>query len=229
MTLFNFESTGNYKKIPREPIFEFNIKKIIIIFIITFTVGILLGLFFNDHTIGAIKYVGNDGVSAKALDSAQVLDKAFGSPLYTLIAIFFNNLLISGLLIVFPIHLYGMQKQATNNWTSHSLLEKLNPAWVSYAMVGFQMIMVGNFIGYAIPIINNNALVVASLIPHGIIEIPIILISSAIGMSFATKDIYNKFTYNDCLNFFVKYIIPVMMLAAFIEAYITPVIVTLIK
>ena len=54
------------------------------------------------------------------------------------------------------------------------------------------------------------------------------LVASALGMSFATREINKSFVYNDCLNFFVKFIIPVVLLAAFIEAYITPVITTLV-
>jgi len=226
MSLFNFSFTDNYKEITKTSVFRSNLKKLTILCLLTLSVGIILGLFFSNHTIAAVKYVAIDS------GSAQIIDAAASSPsnaeFYSFLAIFFNNLLISGLLIVFPIHIYNLQKQATDNWSKKSFYQFINPLWISYIMVAFQMMMVGNFIGFAIPIINNIPLVVTSLIPHGIIEIPIILVSSAIVASFATREINIKFVYNDCLNFFIRFITPVVMLAAFIEAYITPIIVTLI-
>lgn len=222
MTLFNFKSTEKYKEIITSSTYKSNFKKIVVTFLITFSLGIIAGLFFSEHTISAVKYVAIDSGSAQAINATA------GSPILSLIVIFFNNLLIAGLLIVLPVHLFNIQRQSTDNWTKSSILEKINPSYASYVMIAFQMFMVGNFIGYAIPIVNNITKVVAALFPHGVIEIPIILISAAIGMSFATKEINSKFAYNDCLNFFVKRIIPVMLLAAFIEAFITPAIIGLI-
>jgi len=222
MTLFNFVSTDNYKEISKTSIFKMHFKKMIVIFLITFSLGLLIGFYFNEHTMNAVKYVAEDSIST------QMIHAAAPSQFTTLLAIFFNNSLIAGLLLVFPIHLYNIQRKATKDWTESSKYEHLNPIWISYIMVGFQMLMIGNFIGYAIPIINNNVLVLASLLPHGIIEIPIMLMSSALGMSFATREISKSFIYNDCLNFFIKFIIPAVLLAAFIEAYITPVITSLV-
>lgn len=68
------------------------------------------------------------------------------------------------------------------------------------------------------------------IMPHGIIEVPIIIISAAIGFKLA-EVLFNKIfkkekniiqEINFALTVFLKIILPLLALAAFIEAFITP-------
>ncbi len=73
-------------------------------------------------------------------------------------------------------------------------------------------------------------LFVMGILPHGIFEIPAMLISAAIGFRIGAtvvRKIFRKkesLTYElaEGIRFTVLYIIPALILAAFIEAYITP-------
>jgi len=72
----------------------------------------------------------------------------------------------------------------------------------------------------------------ASLLPHGIIEIPSILIASALGLNVGWEawvgvlgmESRVKATTINCLKIFFKVITPLLAVAAFIEVYITPLI-----
>lgn len=223
MSLFNFELTDNYSNITKNNVFKKYFKKSIILCVVTLFIGIITGYILgSSYTISAIKYVVVDS------GSAQLMIATKNSDTMRFLATFFNNLLVAGLLLIIPIHLFNLLKSHTENWTKKSIFAFINPVWFAYLLIAIQMLMVGNFIGFAIPIINNNLLVIVSLVPHGIIEIPIILASGAVGMSYASKDIDFNFSFNDILNFFVRIIIPVVMIAAFTETFITPIIVSLI-
>lgn len=74
------------------------------------------------------------------------------------------------------------------------------------------------------------ATVLFALIPHGIIEIPMILLSASIGLRLGTllaQKILKKIEINikeeviSALIFFVYIIVPLLFVAAFIETYIT--------
>jgi|WetSurMetagenome_2_1015567.scaffolds.fasta_scaffold07071_5 uncharacterized membrane protein SpoIIM required for sporulation len=223
MTLFNFRFTDNYSNITRNIVFREYFKKSIIICIITLFIGIVIGYWLgNGYTISAVKYVVVDS------GSAQLMIATEHSNILRFLATFFNNLLVAGLLLIIPIHIFNLIKAHTDNWTKKSYLTLLNPIWIGYLLVSVQMLMVGNFIGFALPIINNIGLVIMSLVPHGIIEIPIILASGAVGMSFASKSDKFNFTFNDVSNFFIRIVIPIIMIAAFTETFITPIFVSLI-
>lgn len=69
------------------------------------------------------------------------------------------------------------------------------------------------------------------LAPHGVIEIPVILFSSAIGARLGyelIKRIKGEGNVGDELNigvrFFIRYILPLLLVAAIIEAFVTPLI-----
>lgn len=197
--------------------------KIALIFgAITFFTGIVIGYFMNiQYTAAVIKYVVADS------GSAQLMNITKNSDFARFIATFLNNLLVAGLMTIIPIHFSNLVRDSTENWTVKSKLSWLNATWLGYILIAFQMIGIGIFIGYAIPIINNSLVVIAALAPHGIIEIPVVLACSAIGMAYASREGFN-YSFSEISNFFIKRIIPIIMIAAFIETYITPVIISLV-
>ncbi|AEH60350.1 protein of unknown function DUF95 transmembrane [Methanosalsum zhilinae DSM 4017] len=72
--------------------------------------------------------------------------------------------------------------------------------------------------------------VVAGILPHGIIELPVVLISSAIGMkagyetlkAVSGKDANIKEELVKGIRFYMKWIVPLLFVAAVIETFITP-------
>ena len=75
----------------------------------------------------------------------------------------------------------------------------------------------------------------AAILPHGVIEIPAFIISSAIGLRLGMK-FYRRIRGEHSLGaelvtallFFFVYLVPAFLVAAFIEAYVTPVILSLV-
>ncbi len=125
----------------------------------------------------------------------------------------------------------------------------LNNALKTAAMVIFGGILgiyptlslIGN--GYLIGIIAYIAqakagfmLFAASIIPHGLIEIPIVILSGAMGLRlghkttkrlFGNKEIDLKKDYRVALRWIVFIITPLLFIAAFVEAFITPLVISL--
>ena len=77
------------------------------------------------------------------------------------------------------------------------------------------------------------AFVLAALLPHGIIEIPMILLSSGIGLKLGhTMYLSLKGEKTDLKNelkqgvgFFMRWVVPLLFLAAVIETFVTPLVV----
>ncbi|MDD5472914.1 MAG: stage II sporulation protein M [Candidatus Methanoperedens sp.] len=78
--------------------------------------------------------------------------------------------------------------------------------------------------------------VLAALVPHGIIEVPMILISSGIGLRLgyvmylsirgAKTDIKQEFMQG--IMFYIKVVMPLIFVAAVIETFVTPLIASLV-
>jgi stage II sporulation protein M len=101
--------------------------------------------------------------------------------------------------------------------------------------------LIGN--GYLIGIIGYIAqakagwvLFAASIIPHGIIELPLVILSGAIGLRLGhrttkrllgNREIDLKRDYRVALRWIMLIITPLLFVAAFIEAFITPIIISL--
>ena len=79
--------------------------------------------------------------------------------------------------------------------------------------------------------------VVASLAPHGVIEIPLVLVSSAIGFMLGLESLrwltgresQLKARLTNGLKIYLRWILPGLALAAAIEVYLTPLIVRVIE
>ncbi len=70
---------------------------------------------------------------------------------------------------------------------------------------------------------------ILGIMPHGIIEIPVLILSSAIGMRIGKVAVYGIFSKKEslreefakALKFFILVLIPFLFIAAFIETFIT--------
>ena len=79
--------------------------------------------------------------------------------------------------------------------------------------------------------------VLAAILPHGIIELPMVLLSAGIGLKLG-HEVYMYFKgirtnlkeeFKLGIWFFIRYIVPLLFIAAFIESYVTPVIALLFR
>jgi stage II sporulation protein M len=90
-------------------------------------------------------------------------------------------------------------------------------------------------LGAALESVGGWGYVMASFVPHGIIEIPVILLATALGLvvgmeSFkwlARRESRVKSQLSDCLKVYVKWILPGLGIAAIIEVFATPLVIGL--
>lgn len=102
----------------------------------------------------------------------------------------------------------------------------------------FIMSMNGIVIGAIMEIVHKNhsaVFVAAAILPHGIFEIPAFILSGALGILLAQSLIGEWYTGADAAEdaqklarTFLQYAFPLLAIAAFIEAFITPVIIQLV-
>jgi len=86
--------------------------------------------------------------------------------------------------------------------------------------------------------VENGALfVIAGLTPHGIIEIPMLIISSAVGMKIGyvafqalrSEPVDLKAEIIRGIKFYIHWLLPLIFLAAVIETFVTPVVIYLVS
>ena len=102
----------------------------------------------------------------------------------------------------------------------------------------FIMSLNGIVIGAVMEIIHKDhswAFIAAALLPHGIFEIPAFIISGALGILLAQSLISEWYGGGDTAGesqklarIFVLYVLPLVLVAACVEAFITPVIIHLV-
>lgn len=79
---------------------------------------------------------------------------------------------------------------------------------------------------------QGTLFVVAALLPHGIIEVPMILISAGIGLRLGHKTYPSligmktniKMELRDGIGFYIRVILPLLFVAAMVETFVTPLI-----
>ena len=90
-------------------------------------------------------------------------------------------------------------------------------------------------LGSALEAVDGWRYAVASFVPHGVIEIPVILLATALGLTVGTesfrwlvrKESRVKSRLSDSLKVYVRWILPGLAIAAVIEAFVTPLLVGL--
>ena len=92
---------------------------------------------------------------------------------------------------------------------------------------------IGNLISFALSKVSIYKIGLA-IIPHGIFEIPAVLIAASYGLWWGVKN-YRKFRYKDSfladfslpIKRYINIVMPLLFIGAFVEAYITPFIIRL--
>jgi stage II sporulation protein M len=106
----------------------------------------------------------------------------------------------------------------------------------SVLFIGLNAFILGG-LGSALESVNGWRYAVASFVPHGVIEIPVILLATAmsltIGMQSARwlvrKESRVKSQLSDGLRVYVRWILPGLAVAAIIEVFVTPSLVGLVS
>ena len=102
----------------------------------------------------------------------------------------------------------------------------------------FIMSLNGVLIGSIMEIVDKDhsvVFVIAAILPHGIFEIPAFILSGALGILLAQTLIAEWYHVGDTAEearrytrLFVIYVLPLVAIAAFVEAFITPIIIHLV-
>jgi stage II sporulation protein M len=101
--------------------------------------------------------------------------------------------------------------------------------------LAFNGLILGVVVRYGVSSIGLAG-TLASLLPHGVIEIPSTLVASALGLNVGWEALIGVFgmesrvkaTVAHCLKIFLKVVAPLLAVAAFIEVYVTPLIYNLV-
>ncbi len=177
---------------------------------------IVTGLFVLSLIIGLMISVIYPGLSENYFEMFQ---QSVGwiitlNPLAIMLVIFLNNAIKSLVALVLGIGL-GI---------------------IPFLFVAGNGIILGMVIGF-ISRQQGTLFVIAALLPHGIIEIPMVLISAGIGLklgyvmylSLSGMQTDIKQELKQGFWFYIRWIAPLLFLAAVIETFITPVIVLLLR
>jgi uncharacterized membrane protein SpoIIM required for sporulation len=105
----------------------------------------------------------------------------------------------------------------------------------SVFFIGLNGFVVGAFAS-ALAATNGWRYVVASFLPHGVIEIPVVLLAAALGLMLGLesfrwlrhKENRVKPLISDCLKVYTRLILPGLALAAVIEILVTPLVIGLV-
>jgi stage II sporulation protein M len=89
----------------------------------------------------------------------------------------------------------------------------------------------------ALESVNGWRYAMASFVPHGVIEIPVILLAAALGLTvgmeslkwLARRESRVKSQLSDCLKVYLRWILPGLAVAAIIEVFVTPLLIGLVN
>jgi stage II sporulation protein M len=102
--------------------------------------------------------------------------------------------------------------------------------------IGLNGFIVGS-VGSALESVMGWRYVMASVVPHGVIEIPMLLLATALGLTVGMESLRwlvgresrVKLQLSDCLKVYLRWILPGLAVAAIIEAFVTPLLIGLVN
>ena len=102
--------------------------------------------------------------------------------------------------------------------------------------IGVNGFIVGS-VGSALESVWGWKYVIASVVPHGVIEIPMLLLATALGLTvgmesfkwLVRKESRVKLQLSDCLKVYLRWILPGLAVAAIIEVFVTPLFIGLVN
>jgi stage II sporulation protein M len=173
------------------------------------------GIFFISLVLG--KLIGQNTVEELLRQFGAVLEPmtSLGKLSIVLVLLIFINNAIKALGIVFLGILLG-----------------LPPIF----FIGLNGFIIGG-LGSALESAKGWTYVIASFVPHGVIEIPVILLATALGLTvgmeslkwLARRESRVKSQLSDFLKVYVRWILPGLAVAAIIEGFVTPLLVGLVN
>ncbi len=172
-----------------------------------FILSIMAGYFYASHFAGdAVSFLEE---AIEIFEWITTLD-----PISVMFIIFLNNAVKSFLALIFGLGfgLIPLLFVASNGFIIGILIN------VSLAARGLL------FIG-------------AAILPHGLIEVPMVLLSAAIGLRLGREVISSlkgdkvdiSYEFKKSVRFYLRWIMPLLLLAAAIESFITPVIILVVS
>ena len=179
--------------------------------------GLILAtsIFFASVVVGAV--IGKDTVEALMGELGAVLEPltSTGSLSILLLLVIFINNAIKALGLVLLGILVGL------------------PSLLFITVNGF---ILGG-LGCALESVGGLRYVMASFVPHGVIEIPVILLAAALGLTvgmesfrwLARRESRVKSQLSDCLKVYLRCILPGLAVAAIIEVFVTPLLIRLVS
>jgi len=92
-------------------------------------------------------------------------------------------------------------------------------------------------LGSALESVNGWRYIMASFVPHGVIEIPVVLLATALSLAVGMESLKwlvrresrVKLQLSDCLKVYVRWILPGLAVAAIIEVFVTPLLIGLVN
>jgi stage II sporulation protein M len=162
-------------------------------------------------------FIGQNTVEGLLSELGAVLEPLASTgnlPLLLLSIIFINNA-IKALVLIFSGILLGLPPML---------------------FIGLNAFILGG-LGSALESVNGWRYAVVSFVPHGVIEIPVILLASALSLTIGTesarwlvrKESRVKSQLSDGLRVYVRWILPGLAVAAIIEVFLTPSLVGLVS
>jgi stage II sporulation protein M len=102
--------------------------------------------------------------------------------------------------------------------------------------IGLNGFILGGF-GSALESVTGWRYVIAGFVPHGVIEIPVILLATALGFTLGMESLKwlvrresrVKLQLSDCLKVYLRWILPGLAVAAIIEVFVTPLLIGLVN
>lgn len=173
------------------------------------------GIFFVSLVLGTL--IGQNMVEGLMRQFGVVLEPlaSMGNLSILLFLIIFINNAIKALGLVFLGILLGL------------------PPLLSIGLNGF---ILGGF-SSALESVNGWRYVIAGFVPHGVIEIPVILLATALGLTLGMESLKwllrresrVKLQLSDCLKVYLRWILPGLAVAAIIEVFVTPLFIGLVN
>jgi len=173
------------------------------------------GIFFVSLVLGTL--IGQNMVEGLMRQFGVVLEPlaSMGNLSILLFLIIFINNTIKALGLVFLGILLGL------------------PPLLSIGLNGF---ILGGF-SSALESVNGWRYVIAGFVPHGVIEIPVILLATALGLTLGMESLKwllrresrVKLQLSDCLKVYLRWILPGLAVAAIIEVFVTPLFIGLVN
>lgn len=173
------------------------------------------GIFFVSLVLGTL--IGQNTVEGLMRQFGVVLEPlaSMGMLSIVLVLIIFINNAIKALGLVFLGILLGL------------------PPLLFIGLNGF---IVGG-LGSVLESVEGWRYVMASFVPHGVIEIPVILLAAALGLTVGMESLKwlvrresrVKLQLSDCLKVYLKWILPGLAVAAIIEVFVTPLLIGLVN